>query len=151
LRTLGGYFSLSFLLSLVLGVVIGFQLHIRNSFLKGLFHAYISGICMVVASSIIIPFFWDWRISDVIFCMSVALGGLGSNTMEFMLVVGLFWIVFLLLLGLALWVIRKSGNRGLRIWGQVLAILVFAAVLALCHYHIVRAIGTAIAIASMYR
>lgn len=128
--------------------MIGFQLHIRNSFLKALFHAYISGICMVVVSSIILPFFWDWRISEVFFCIIIVLGGLGSNSMEFMLVVGLFWIVFLLLLGLALWAMRKSKNRRLRVWGQVLAILVFAVILTLYHYHIAQAVGAAIV--SMY-
>lgn len=68
--------------------------------------------------------------------------------MEFMLVVGLFWIVFLLLLGLALWAMRKSKNRRLRVWGQVLAILVFAVILTLYHYHIAQAVGAAIV--SMY-
>ena len=82
--------------------------------------------------------------------MSIGLCGLGWNSLELSLPIGLFWVVFLLLLGLALWAIRRSKNRRLRIVGQVLTILVFAAVLALCHYHIARTIAAAIAIASMY-
>jgi uncharacterized membrane protein YhaH (DUF805 family) len=70
--------------------------------------------------------------------------------MELSLIVGLFWVVFLLLLGLALWAIGKRRTRDFRIWGQVLTILIFAAVLGLCHYHIAQAIAAAIAIASMY-
>ena len=84
----------------------------------------------------------------MLFCMSIALGGLGWN-LELLLPVGLFWLAFLLLLGLALWAIRKSKNRRLRVWGQVLTIFLFATLLLLCHYHIARAIAFAIA-ASMY-
>lgn len=78
--------------------------------------------------------------------MLIAFGGLGSTTMEFMLVVGLFWVVFLLLLGLTLWAIRKCKNNRFRIWGQVLAILLFAAVFAMSHCFITRAIAEAIAV-----
>ena len=102
---------------------------------------------MVVASSAIMPLFWDWKISDVFFCMFIALGGLGSDSSQLSLVVGSFWAVFLLLLGLALWAIRKSKNARFRTWGQVLTIFLFAAVLTLCHYHVARAIAAAIAMA----
>jgi hypothetical protein len=105
---------------------------------------------MVVASSVIMPLFWGWKISDVIFCMSIALLGLGLDLGQLWLIVGLFWVVFLPLLGLALWAIRKIKNRRLRIWGQVLTILVFAAILTACHYSAARAIGEALAIAAMY-
>jgi hypothetical protein len=118
--------------------------------LKALFHAYASGVCVVVASSAILPLLWGWRISDVIFCISIALCGLGFDSSELSLIVGLFWVLFLLLLGLALWAIRKSANRRLRIWGQVLTILVFAVVLTLCHYWIARAIAAGMAMAAMY-
>lgn len=150
MRTLGEYLYLSFLLSLALSVVIGFQSRIRNNFLKALFHAYASAVCVAVAASLIMPIFWGWRISDVIFCMSIALLGLGSHSGQLSLIVGSFWVVFLLLLGLALWAIRKSKNRRLRIWGQVVTILVFAAALTLCHYYTARAIAFAMAVTAMY-
>jgi hypothetical protein len=137
------------LLSLVLSLVIGFQSQIRNNFGKALFHAYVSAVCMLVASSVVMPLFWGWRISDVIFCMSIALCGIGFDSSELSLIVGLFWVLFLLLMGLALWAIRKSENRRLRIWGQVLTILVFAAILAVSHYGTARAIGEALALGAM--
>lgn len=107
-------------------------------------------MCVVVAASFIMPLCWGWKISYVIFCMSIALCGLGFDSGQLSLIVGLFWVVFLLLLGLALWAIRKSKNRRLRVWGQIVTILVFAAVLTLCHYGIAGAIGAAMAMAAMY-
>ncbi len=126
------------------------QSRIRNSFLKAFFHAYTAAVCVVAATSLIMPVFWGWRISDVIFCMSIALCGLGQDSGQASLVVGLFWVVFLLLLGLALWAIRKSKNHRLRVWGQLVTILVFAAVLTLCHYCVARAIAFAMAATAMY-
>ena len=69
--------------------------------------------------------------------------------MGFSLLVGLFWVVFLLLLGLALWAIRKNKNRTFRIVGRMLTILVFAAILTLAHYRTVRAIGEGMAAAAI--
>ena len=138
------------MLSLVLSLVMGFQSQTRNHFLKALFHAYVSAVCGVVASSFIMPFFWGWKISEVAFCMSIALCGLGLGcSMGFSLLVGLFWVVFLLLLGLALWTMRKNKNRTFRIVGQMLTILVFAAILTLAHYRTVRAIGEGMAVAAL--
>jgi len=131
----------------------GFQSQTRNHFLKALFHAYLSAVCVVVASSFIMPFFsffWSWKISEVAFCMSIALCGLGLGcSMGFSLLVGSFWVVFLLLLGLALWAIRKNKNRTFRIVGRMLTILVFAAILTLAHYRTVRAIGEGMAAAAI--
>jgi hypothetical protein len=105
---------------------------------------------MLVASSVVMPLFWGWRISDVIFCVSIALCGLGFDSGQLSFIVGLFWLVFLLLLGLALWAIRRSENRRLRVWGQSVTILVFAVVLTLCHCWIARAIAAGMAMAAMY-
>lgn len=105
---------------------------------------------VVVGVSLIMPVFWGWSVSDVIFSMSIALCGLGFDSGQLSFIVGLFWVVFLLLLGLALWAIRKSEKPRFRVWGQVLTILVFAVGLTLCHYSIARAIAAAMAMAAMY-
>jgi len=135
---------LSFLLSLGIILVIGFQAEIRNKFLKALFHAYVSILCMVVASSVILPIFNGWEISDVLLYLQV-------STIAFLvfcpsssfapLIIVFYWGLFLFLLGLSLWGIRKSKNRVIRICGQILTILVFGGIFTLCCYHVARALA----------
>lgn len=150
-RTLGEYLSLSFLLSLGLIAVIGFQRKTRNNFLKALFHAYLLAICMVAASSIILPVFTfnGWNISDVFFCLYVSIPTFvifeGSSLSASLIVIS-SWLLFLLLLGLSLWGIRTIKMKMFRIGGQILAILVFAGVYYLCHYQIAKAISSVMAL-----
>ena len=147
LYTLGEYLPLSFLLSFVLIVVIGFQKKISNSFLKALFHAFLSNICMVAVSSNILPAFGGWSISGVFFCLFVSVPILvifqGSVFPASIIIIS-SWLLFLLLLGLSLWAVSKTKKKMIRIWGQILIILAFTGVYILYHYHIAKDLASLI-------
>jgi hypothetical protein len=103
---------------------------------------------MVVCSSIILPVFTGWRISDVLFYLYVSIVVFAiflPSSWPDILTVASSWGLFLLLLGLSLWRIRKIKNRTIRIGGQILTILVFAGVFIPCHYYAAKAIASAIA------
>jgi len=136
------------LLSLGLILVIGFQGKIRNNFLKALFHAFLSILCMAVASSVLLPIFTGGKLSDVPFCFYVSIAAFSilfpSSSPELLSAV-LSWGIFLLLLALSLWGIRKFKVRSIRIGGQILTILVFGGFFILCFYHTLKAVVSAIA------
>jgi hypothetical protein len=128
--------------------MIGFQKKISNSFLKAFFHAFLLNICMIPASSIILLAFHSGSISDILFYLQVSIPifviFLESSLPASIIVIS-SWLLFLLLLGLSLWAVRKTKKKMIRIWGQILIILVFAGAYFLCHNLIVEAVGAAIA------
>jgi hypothetical protein len=148
LYTLGEYLPSSFLLSFVLIVVIGFQKKISNSFLKTLFHAFLLNICMMPATSIILLYLHEGSISDAFFFLSISIPIFvifQGSTLSASLIVISSWLLFLLLLGLSLWSVRKTKKKMIRIGGQILIILVFTGAYILCNNQIAKAVGAAIA------
>jgi hypothetical protein len=128
--------------------VIGFQSKPSNTFLKALFHAFLLNICMVIASSLILPAFSGWSISGVAFCLSASIPIFiifAGSTLPASIIVISSWLLFLLLLGLSLWAVRKTKKKMIRIWGQILIILVFAGAYFVCHNQIAQIIAAAIA------
>jgi hypothetical protein len=128
--------------------VIGFQSKPSNTFLKALFHAFLLNICMVIASSLTLPAFSGWSISGVVFCLSASIPIFvifAGSTLPASIIVISSWLLFLLLLGLSLWAVRKTKKKMIRIWGQILIILVFAGAYFVCHNQIAQIIAAAIA------
>jgi len=139
LRTLGEYLSLSFVLSLGLIVVIGFQGKIKNNFLKALFHAYVSILgSMTVAPLLILPICMGEGIG-VLFCPYILIFSvLSFSSYTFgSLITAFSWVLCLLLLGLSLWGIRKIEMKTIRIGGQILSIFVFGGIYTLCLYYMI--------------
>jgi hypothetical protein len=133
--------------------VIGFQSKPSNTFLKALFHAFLLNICMVIASSFILPAFSGWSISGVLLCLSASIPIFvifSESSLSASIIVISSWLLFLLLLGLSLWAIRKTKKKMIRIWGQILIVLVFAGAYSLCHNQIAKTIASVIAATAMF-
>jgi hypothetical protein len=54
------------------------------------------------------------------------------------------WLLFILLLGLSLWAVKKTKKKMIRIGGQILIILVFSGVYILYHYQIAKDLASLI-------
>jgi hypothetical protein len=133
--------------------MIGFQSKPSNNFLKALFHAFLLNICMIPASSIILPAFSGWSISGVLFCLYASIPIFvifAESTLPASIIVISSWLLFLLLFGLSLWAVRKTKKKMIRIGGQILIVLVFAGAYFLCHNEIAKAIASAIAATAMF-
>ena len=152
LCTLGEYLSLSFLFSILLVTIIGFQGQIKNQFLKALFHALLISLCFIVILGIVFAIISGGSLSDFKLCLGISLFPFyilcPSSSFALLLLVA-FWGVYLTLMALSLKVVRKSKSKKRRIVGYVVTVSLFGTIYAICYYLTLSAVAAAIAYGAM--